>query len=452
MATKSAVGISALFLAAAVGAGCTVTTSGAQCNIDGNCQTGQRCAVVNGSGTCEACTLPCPAGFTCGTGSSGSAACICPPPSGAVYVDAAVSSGYAPTGAQTQACRFKTLTAGLAAAVATGIAEVTATGWTSGNPMIFSDAAGETLPLVVPQGVTLNTDSGGVGHYAIQADQTVPTGSGQAPIVQLGPGSSLSGFAIQVGPAGVASDGVVLSCGAQDAGASSLSQLVVNGAAGGAAPSVQNGVRLEGACSAELKGVEVEAVAASGVLIQSVQSAVVSVAAGTISSCGQTGLVVRVQGGAAVSITDNTIKANSGTTKYGLNPDLRTVGGVLFDTNLPASLTFTGNLVFGNKGDQVMVNSSTPGWNLSGGASCSASSQTVNNVIACYDPAQNGESPGVGLSLVSTPAGSVDAYFEAWANSPPKAGTDFRIVAGGTLNAIGASGSGYCPLPSGFCQ
>jgi hypothetical protein len=228
--------------------------------------------------------------------------------------------------------------------------------------------------------------------------------------------------------------------------------VLLEGKAGGTGPSlVDDGVHLTGACSAEVSAAAVRGMAQAGVRIESTGSAVATVDGSTIRECGDTGVVVRVGGSPTVRLTGNTVTANSGTTTSGLDPDLRTVGGVLFSGVKPASLTFTGNRVYANRGDQVMVASSTPGWSLAGGTACAGSPAVPpNNLIACYDAATNGVGPGVGLSLVATSTGNVDARFNAWSGSPPQAGADFRVVAGGTIDA-GAAATAYCQLPPGLC-
>jgi hypothetical protein len=111
---------------------------------------------------------------------------------------------------------------------------------------------------------------------------------------------------------------------------------------------------------------------------------------------------------------------------------------VLFYTGSPAGITFTGNRVYGNKGDQVVVVPNSSGWNLAGGGSAAAcaSSPPSYNVFACYDTGAG----GVAVSSVS--GGGVDARFNRWANVPPAA-ADFL----GPVNATGP-GNEYCPAVS----
>jgi hypothetical protein len=442
----------------ALQAGCTVTTTGAPCDGDGNCPSGQRCvgavAGTQGSGKCEACDLQCASGLVCGT-SAGQEACVCPPGGATYWADGvagtAPGGSPSPTGAQQPpACRFRTLTAALAAASgAGGTAEIRATGGSLANVMVFSEGGGETYPLDVPGGVTLATDTGGApGAYVIEVGAPVPASGGASPVVRLEAGAQFSGYVVRPTSSGAASDGVLVAC--TQAGIARVADVAVQGKpSGGSVAVIDDGIHLAGPCNVEVARGAVSGVGRTGLRIESSGTAAVTVGGARIQGCGDSGLVLNVVDQPTVSLVDSVLSENSGLTPRG--PAGRRAGGAFFFGVRPAALTFQRNQVYGNKGDQVMLFSSFDGWNLAGGSACTGPGSGPN-VIACYDPATNGtgagSGPGVGVIQISS--GKVDARFNAWQDYPPAAGTDYLPTTAGVVDAVGA-GNDVCPAATVAC-
>jgi hypothetical protein len=321
--------------------------------------------------------------------------------------------------------------------------------------MIFSEANGEAFPIRVPGGVALQAPEATPAHYVIQPASPVPSSAGASPVVALEDGASLEGFVVRPGQASAASDAVLLACSTSGGPAARVTAVSLEGTpSGGSVPSVDDGLHLAGACNAELSGVSVAGFARAGLRLEPTGSASVGVADGSIRACGDTGLVVAASALAAIRITGQEITANQGLTPRGTAS--RTVGGVLFVGAKPASLAFTGNRVYGNRGDQIMVFSSfgtaADPWNLAGGTACSNPPAPPNNVIACYDAATNGSGagsgPGVGVIQVSS--GAVNARFNSWADYPPVGDVDYLPASGGVVDAVGG-GNDFCAAAGVTC-
>jgi len=389
MATMRASGLAVLVLAVAAGAACTVTTSGAQCNSDENCQTGQYCYAPGGQGgscqpcnnTCEPCN--CASGLTCTRDASHQPVCHCPTrldTDGAFYADAANgalgTAAVPPTGVQSPPqCRFKSLEDALAAANARGPGStVTAVGSQQGTPpTVMTFIVGG--PLVVEPGVKLASDLG-ASYYAVTAPATT------MPFVTVRAGATLSGFQIQ-NVAGTG-DAIRSDC-SQGSGTVAISGVVVSGAGSGTpTPRFKTGVHHSGSCPLDLEG-------------------------STIVGASESGVILNTAATSSVTLLNNVVTGNDAATTY-LGAK-RKGGGLLLNLEVPA-LVAHGNQFYGNKGDQILIVTASGAVNLSG-AACSTA-----NVIACYD------SPAGGVGVfASTP--TVDASNNRWPVASPSAGTDF---------------------------
>jgi len=273
---------------------CTVTTSGAQCNGDANCQTGQRCvgASSDQSGTCQPCSLSCSAGLACGTGAGGAEACVCPVAGPVYYADsvngAAASATPAPTGAQSPPeCRFASLQDALAAASAPG-SVVKATGATSAT-MSFSVSS----KLEVGAGVTLTSDAAAcpAGQscthlYAIAGASTA------SPVVQLDAGATLSEFEVQGGSS--SANAVQTNCGS-GSGTITVLDVKVDGTS-------KTGVYHAGTCPVALQSSTITGATDSGIILDASSNAV------------------------SAALTGNVLTKNSATTSHNISGTLRRGG------------------------------------------------------------------------------------------------------------------------------
>ncbi len=471
------------FAVAAVAAlaACSVKLEGAPCTSDANCPDSQRCDLGGAAtGQCVTC-VPDPAcsadGFactgaatvrecrtnagachysryiSCGTLTCSGGSCTCPVNGGTEFVadavqGSAVGAPFFPSGISLPPqCRFRSLgdALGAAATYAAGPPARTATvraAGRSGGTMAFS---GEQFPLLVKHGVTLTTDDvpPAAGGYVVDLDNAA-----QVPAaVRVEEDASVSGFLVRPSTAGGALAGVEVSCALPGADRVRISSVAVDGKGALATAVVARGVDVTGLCSADLVDVRVDRVTGAGVYLESAGTAAgapaLSLYRATVTGAGDTGIQVRLDaqnGHPSLSIISSEVTANTGAL-YGAGQ--RRAGGVLFYGANPSSLTFHGNRVHGNQGDQVVVYS-TFSWDMSGGAAAAACGVT-SNILACYDVARN----GVGLALAT--AGTVDARFNSWANEPPTAGTDYFVAAGGTINATG-TGSDVCSsVPAASC-
>jgi hypothetical protein len=149
-----------------------------------------------------------------------------------------------------------------------------------------------------------------------------------------------------------------------------------------------------------------------------------------ISWNGTAGLAL--SNSARLDIQRTQICGNTGSDRGPTSPQ-RKVGGIFAVGSSPAALTFRGNRVHLNGGDQVYVLSGGP-WNLSGAVGCAVADR---NVFADYT------APGVGVAAVG--ASTVDVQNNYWGNplEQPIGGTDFLGTNGGSVVA-GGTGTGYC--------
>ncbi|GEJ56901.1 right-handed parallel beta-helix repeat-containing protein [Anaeromyxobacter diazotrophicus] len=409
---------------------CQVATEGAPCSSAASCPSGQRCGA---DGRCSA------------------SAASCPPPGLAFHVDPVAGSDLAqvpePTGALAPAaCRFRALgPALLAAAQAAGPGGAAVTvqvhGGTASGPAVFT----ELLPPIAA-GVSLSGGDGPDGAYVLQPP---------SPIV-LVPGASLSGFVLRPGADRI--DGVVVAC----AGASALAAVVhdvrVEGAApGGAPPSFSAGVRSTGACSVTVKDATFDGVAVAvqaraggtllvdgctivrggrGVWLDGSVPLTATIRDTTIEQGSDTGLQVDQATRATLTLAGNTIDRNCAIRQR----SGRRGGGVVFLGGTPGQLAFTGNRVYGNGYDQVLVDPAgaeeQDALQLVGAADA-ARCATEANQLDCYDPLHG----GMGVAWAGGQGGvHVAAQGNSWAAGPPAQGADY----GAGVDA-GAAGGWYCP-------
>ncbi len=466
------------------GDGCA-TASQTACDATSNVLT---CAQV---GTCLVWTAASPScaaqGLVCGA-KGGPAACTCPAYGGSdFYADSSQgSSAAAPpyaTGAPSPAvCRFKTLAQALAkAGSVTPPASVRATGWTSGPPMAFSKAGGETFPLVVPNGVTLRTSDTvqAPANYVISIDDAAALSG-----VELHDGATLSGLLVQstaatgagvrlVCAAGLTSasiqsakiDGAGLlaeavsaggSCGAQlnavDAGGAKTAALLVDAPAGTVAVTgglfhgSKVGIQVNRG-SATLASVEVAnntSVASGGVGI--LAGNMTGAAAGDIHLAAtsllvhdndDTGLqLANLSVASTVSIATSKVYFNKALTNasvYGPVINKRKAGGVLLVGASPGTFTFQANRVSANKTDQVGVDLSSGTWSLSAGSTACTANPVTANVFTCHDGVYGGY-------LVYSQGATVDAQYNFWEVNPP---TSYVTVTVNAINYCGADTT--CP-------
>jgi hypothetical protein len=169
----------------------------------------------------------------------------------------------------------------------------------------------------------------------------------------------------------------------------------------------------------------------------------VTVKGSQLSGASDTAFVAELLGAgySGVELVDNTIAGNGGQTPRGTTK--RPVGGLFFTSGVP-SLTFQGNKVMKNTGDQLFVSSSdtsTP-WRFDGPSDCSKP-----NVFACYASGQ-----GVNVD------GKANVYlgYATWPGEPPSKGTDYMNFGGGVMSLSvpsTPSATSLCGVvPDGFCN
>ncbi len=460
--------------AAACADRCTVSER--RCgSIDGDVRT-----CVEGDPVCGAwrVDVDCAAGLEC-RGEGAEAACFCPTNVGAeVVVDpgaGAPAGAPAPTGVRTPAaCRFGTLEAGLAAA-RDGVASVVVA---AGAPATYP----VTAPLAIPPGVTLRADD-----EPPAPDQRVLSLEGDvAAGVTLAEGSALSGFTIRNGSAPSSAVAVEVACAA--GALARLADVIVEAA--GASSTLADGIRASGACPLELSRVTVRGAAGAGLLVARAGAAdTVLVADSTFDGNGVGVRVARgdltlqravvkgndgvgVVGGAAgataadtrLTLEQSTVRANGNTgvlvmadakrvhllgnricgnasasQNCGTGGVNRSVGGVCLYAAPAGDVSFSGNAIHANSGDQLMVAGGT--WNLdgpSGATACGAG----RNVFAGY--------------LASSARGVFAAYanvsvrWNGWEVPSPRLGFDYEAApAGYSVDAgTGTSPNQVCPPPA----
>jgi len=173
-----------------------------------------------------------------------------------------------------------------------------------------------------------------------------------------------------------------------------------------------------------------------------------SVAEGVSSATGATGqtgltildslIVWNGTAGLVLSANDKLVMqrtricGNTGSNRT-LSGQTRKVGGIFAVSNPPATLTFTGNWVHDNGGDQVYVGAGGA-WNLSGAPGCAMGDR---NVFANYT------APGVGVAAVGA---TVSALFNYWGapTAFPVAGTDYTAVSGAVDAGTGSGNTDFC--------
>lgn len=391
------------------------------CVSSGSCQVWAPSAGT----TCTAQGLVCDA-------SGGTPACVCDQAySGtALYADqasgSAASDPVKPTGAPTPAaCRFKSLASALTAASSGDTVKMA--GWTGAEVKFSNASSGESFPLVVKAGVTLTTDDAAPNpdHYVVEVDQAAPA----QPVLRLDHDAAASGFTVRPGGAGSASDAVLVNCAGPGTAPVGLTSLVLNGRGALAAGAIGDGLRLLGTCGVNASSLVVENAIGAGIRVETSTQMLavppaISIAGSTIQGNGDSGMVVNVDasnGAPSLSLTGSVITSNRATTAHTdttVVPNVtRRGGGLVLLAAAPNPLLFTGNRVYGNSYDQVLVWSSDTTWTLSGLA-CDATS----NLFKCYDTATGG-GPWVGLSVLG--GGTVSALNDAWVNGVPQSGLDY---------------------------
>jgi hypothetical protein len=153
---------------------------------------------------------------------------------------------------------------------------------------------------------------------------------------------------------------------------------------------------------------------------------------GLISWNGTAGLVLSANDRLVIQRTR--ICRNLGSDRGPTVPQ-RKVGGIFAVGGQPTVISFAGNWLHDNGGDQFYVLSGGP-WNLSGVADCAVGNR---NVLANYT------APGVGVAAVGN--STVSALFNYWGNplERPAAGTDYISASGGAVDAgTGGASTNYC--------
>lgn len=421
---------------AALLAACSVDVRGARCNDDSNCPPGEGCGLDSrcspdavcpaaGAAVGQACnpgsavpscgtsadkdklTHCTPSGFnrscylwsvtdcaamgmTCKNG--GGAACACPNPGSTFYADAgsAALPGVTRTGAQTPVgCRFDRFGDALAAANLLGAgASVLLTG-ASATKMVFTEAG----PLDVSAGVSVTSDDPG----AVPSLYALAASGGTTTFLALHAGSTLSHLEIQ--NAGATGDAIDVACpNPADTAAVTVERVKVTGSSGGSSPSVfKAGVHDSGHCA-------------------------LVVNASSVVGVGDSGLFVEAAAG-ALTLTGNVIAGNGATQPYTLGPNEHRGGGVVFTAPLPPAVVFTGNQVYGNAWDQILVATSSTATtlNLKGGAASGDCGTTAN--VICRNPSTPpaGVLPFVGVFSNGAP---VQVDWNRWTQQPGAVGTD----------------------------
>lgn len=454
-------------------AGCQVGLEGAACAVPGSsdqCPSGQRCGLDQRCSASPLLTCPARTGLE-------------------VVVDAgALAGAWEPTGVRSPpACRFRSLAPGLAAAVGLSGAEVRAVAGT--YPV--------TATLAVPAGVTLRADEEppAPGSHVLSLEGALAAG------VTLAEGAAFSGFEVINGSAPATAVGVEIACAAGTA-AARLSDVTIEAAGASAAlPALANGVRAGGACPVVLDHVTVRGASAAGLLVardapastlvattarlegngEGVRitkgdvtlagSSVVTASAGpgviawpaadkdvlltieqgSIRYNGDTGIVVRGNQAGRVRLVGTRVCGNKAVTLRGEAYPNRLVGGLYLYGNPPpvGSLTFEGNALFANEGDQIFV-AGAGTWPLDG-APPSATAACAANLINDRTFPPPGGTTSVGLFAAYA---TVTARWNAWReNAPPLAGTDYAALsAGGSVSVGTIDPAQYCQVPAPTCD
>lgn len=346
----------------------------------------------------EDCSL---AGLQCSA--AGAGACVCPaltPSPRTIYADASAGrrEGLTVTGVQTPLCRF----AKLADAVAVAAAGDTVQATGANPPVTFREGT-----LFVPNGVVVTTSDATPTptNFVIEPEDSV---AGQT-FITLRPGSTLRGFDVRNRSA--TGSAVVASCsGGPDTDTVSVESIRIDGQ-GTVTPSshFKHGIRLDGNCSFALLDSTIEEVVESGLYLFPASA-------------------VRL------TVTGNTIQRNTASEVFTINGSNRTGAGMVMRGAAPQAITFAGNRLLKNSGDQLLV--FTAGNVSLARPACDA----LSNVVACYS--------GLGVGISSGVA-ELDVSRFVWPKDGPNLlpGQDFVTDPGRTISGTGTA----CPAFSGPC-
>jgi hypothetical protein len=335
----------------------------------------------------------------------------------------------------------------------------------------YGNELDDAAPIVIPAGLTLigdDTSSAAATNRIIAVQGPGPEG------LQVHSGASVQGVAVQRA-AGGPTIGVLLAGGPPASGYALLSVRVDGGGAGGA---FATGLRIAGANAvavadvlvrqATVAGLEVNRLGAAdtvqvsqsnfdgnqvgvsllkGDLTLAASTVKRSVAEGVSSATGTSGLtgltildgLISWNGTAGLVLSTNDklvmqrtrVCGNSGSDRT-FSGQTRKVGGIFAMSNPPAALTFAGNWIHDNGGDQVYVGAASSPWNLAGAPGCAFGDL---NVFAKYT------APGVGVAAIGA---TVSALYNAWGSAFPTAGTDYMSVSGAVDVGTGAGSSNFC--------
>jgi hypothetical protein len=407
----------------------------------------------------------CDAGLVC---AEGAAACACPGVTDGAYhfeKSRVPFDGIASTGAAYPAgCRFETLGEALAQAAAFGGGGRAVA---AGEP---AEYAIDVPPLVIPASVTLTTTKpDDPSRHVLRVSALAEA----EPAVTLGAGSGLEGFTIRNEGA---TTGRAIDVACTD-GKAALARVVVEG--GGVGARFVEGVRVGATCDVAATDLSVRDVSGAGVFLDTAGTRGTELDGGTLANNGEgvhlkegklairgmtiedntkTGIlageasslsakldaeanVVRrnrdsglvVLSLSSATIVGNRFEQNVGTTVR--SSASRTVGGVVLRGDPPATLTFEGNVVSDNTGDQVIVygtSSPTTTWTIDG-PDCTAR----RNTFGCYDASFYG--------LVAVDC-IVRARYASWQSATPTTSArDFRAFGAAQVD-VGTDG------PELYCQ
>ncbi len=349
-----------------------------------------------------------------------------------------------------------------------------------GATATYGNELDDSAPIVLPAGVTVIGDE--TAPVAVPLNRIIEVrGSVAAPnalaALVVEPGASVRGVTVRRVDASAPLVGVVVD-GASPAGGNSL--LAVQVDAGTAGFPFAVGLRISAAGAVAVSDVRVSGATVAGLEVNrsaATDAAVVtgstfdqnqvgvslikgdltlsgstlkrSIWEGFVSATGVSNLTslslvdsfitwngrggVRLFGNKTVAIIGTRICGNTG---FSRSPPgaTRMVGGIYTVGDPPMSLTFQGNLLFDNSGDQVLVAASGASWDLTGSVSnsCPANSR---NTFAKY------ALPGVGLAAVGA---TVVAKFNSWGNATPDIDRDFVSVAGSVDVGTGNGDTNFC--------
>ncbi|WP_143828022.1 right-handed parallel beta-helix repeat-containing protein [Anaeromyxobacter sp. Fw109-5] len=436
-------------------------------------------------------------GLVCGD-RSGAPSCQCPANEGAEFAVAAPASmsqaTLVPTGvAEPPECRFRSLTAAIAAAADAGGGTVIAMGGNTGSSR-FGVATGETLPIDIPAGVTVRSDHSTSGvTYAIHLDDAAASAA-----VRLHGGGALSDFVIENEAGDSTRDAIELACDGTNLPVR-LDRVELRGEGVDAEHRLQHGIHVNDTCGITAADVVIAGMEAEAVLVNAaVESAFVGgaferngkgvrVKQGVLklegvrvemnagkgieadSSSGEAVLELRgvkvlrngETGIAAMNATrlfieDSTVFGNGardwGPPNYpNSTGTVRKCGGIVLigeppEADAEPTFRFARNRVYSNSGDQVLVMlSGGLTWPL--GAAACGTMATDTTVFGCYDPDASGSSVSYrGLVVIDAVA---DVSRISWKSGVayPSGSTDYKWF--GTSSLVLLTGTPtYCALPA----